>query len=38
VDTRNPVFIFDDTPGADPRILIDAGYDEDIYTASVPVP
>jgi hypothetical protein len=37
-DTRNPVFTFDDTPGADPRILTDAGYDEDIYTASIPVP
>ena len=37
-DTRNPVFTFDDTPGADPRILTNAGFDEDIYTASIPVP
>jgi len=38
VDTRNGLYTFDSTPGADPRVLTFAGYDEDIYTASIPIP
>jgi hypothetical protein len=34
-DTRNGLYTFDDTPGADPRVLTFAGQDEDVYTAAI---
>ncbi len=37
-DTRNTLFSYDATAGADPRVLTPVGQDEDVYTASVPVP
>jgi hypothetical protein len=37
VDTRNGLYTFDDSPGADPRVLTFAGQDQDIYTASIGV-
>jgi hypothetical protein len=35
MDNRNPLFSFDTTPGADPRVLIQVGFGADIYTANI---
>ena len=36
-DTRNPIFVFDDSGEGDPRTLVFAGYGTDVYTASISI-
>jgi hypothetical protein len=36
MDTPNPIYSFDASPGADPRVLTFAGYGADIYSAAIP--